>query len=192
MAVADVERPTLRVTNIPQTITATDLLRFLESHLGPGSVFAVDIVTDHRNWKSRGYGRVQFSTLEVKFKAQSLAKSLTFKTRTLELSEAYDDVIPRPHHAHHRVERSVVHLGFLVEADHLCELERWSDVRAWVMPERRRVEFWLWQDQCWKYKVEVQFEDVLECVGCCLGVDKLNALLIKVSFTIRRFNSHQL
>ncbi|OWM90483.1 RNA-dependent RNA polymerase 2 [Punica granatum] len=177
---AAAERPTLRITNIPQTITASDLLTYLESQLGAGSVFALEIVTDHRNWKPRGFGRVQFSTLELKSKAQSLPLSL--KSRTFELSDTFDDIIPRPALAHHRVEdSSVVHVGFMVEDDRICELETWKDVRVWVMPERRRVEFWVGKDEdgVWKYKVEIMFEDVLESVGCCLGSEKLNALLLK-------------
>lgn len=38
------------------------------------------------------------------------------------------------------------------------------------MPERRRVEFWVWvEGEC--YKLEVGFDDVVESVGCCLGGD---------------------
>lgn len=184
MDAAVVERPTLRISNIPQTIAASHLLAYLESHLGAGSVFAIEIVTDRRNWKSRGFGRVQLSSLEFKSKAQSLP--LTLKSRSLELSDTFDDIIPRPIHAHHRVEGSIVHLGFMVEEHRICELESWKDVRTWVMPERRRVEFWVRKeaDGVWKYKVEIMFEDILESIAYCLGGEKLNALLLKVCYLV--------
>ncbi|KAK4747307.1 hypothetical protein SAY87_026344 [Trapa incisa] len=179
-AAAAVERPTVRVSNIPQTIAASGLLSYLESQLGAGSVFAIEIVSDHRNWKSRGFGRVQFSSLEFKSKARSLP--LILKSCLLKLSDTFDDIIPRPVGAHHRVEGSVVHLGFMVEEDRMCELEIWKDVRVWVMPEKRRVEFWAGKeaDAVWKNKVEIMFDDILESVAFCLGGgEKLNALLLK-------------
>ena len=59
-------------------------------------------------------------------------------------------------------------------------LESWEAVRGWVMPERRKVEFWVCHGgEC--YKLEIWFEDILETNGYCLGGgDKLNALLLKV------------
>lgn len=60
-------------------------------------------------------------------------------------------------------------------------LESWEAVRVWVMPERGRVEFWVWQSgEC--YKVELMFQDVLEADRCCLGGTDVNALLLKVWF----------
>lgn len=59
-------------------------------------------------------------------------------------------------------------------------LESWEAVRAWVMPERSRVEFWVWQgSDC--YKMEIAFDNIVESVGCCLGGDKVNALILKVT-----------
>lgn len=48
------------------------------------------------------------------------------------------------------------------------------------MPERSRVEFWVWRaGDC--YKMEIAFENIVESVGCCLGGDKVNALILKVT-----------
>lgn len=172
-----VERPTVWVTNIPQNVTAHDLLHFLESTLGPDSVFAVDIFTERKNWKSRGYGRVQFITLEVMSKAQSL--SLTFNSHTLRFSETFDDIVVRPVQPKHRLENCVLHVGFMVKENRMSVLESWEGVRVWVMPERGRVEFWVWQGgDC--YKMEVLLPDVLEAVGCGFGGEDVNALLLKV------------
>lgn len=60
-------------------------------------------------------------------------------------------------------------------------LESWEAVRAWVMPERSRVEFWVWQgSDC--YKMEIAFDNIVESVGCCLGGDKVNALILKLKY----------
>ncbi|TQD76879.1 hypothetical protein C1H46_037585 [Malus baccata] len=76
------ERPTVRVTNIPQTVTAQELLTFLESKLGRDSVFAVEISSDHKNWKSRGFGRIQFTTLKAKLEAHPKASAFPRPTTT--------------------------------------------------------------------------------------------------------------
>ncbi|KAK1565007.1 hypothetical protein Q3G72_016739 [Acer saccharum] len=195
------ERATVWVSNIPQTVVAKDLLDFFESQLGRDSVFALEIHTDRNNWKSRGVGRVQFASLEHKSKAldRSLNKRLVFKSRNLGIYETYPDsngrsvskyvvdIIPRPVEAKHRVEDSVLHVGFMRKEDRLCVLESLKGVRGWLMLDRNRVEFWVWQseekkeDMCC-YKVEVLFEDVLEAVGCCDGGGKVNGVLLKLKY----------
>ncbi|GAV63008.1 RdRP domain-containing protein [Cephalotus follicularis] len=182
----EIERPTVRMTNIPQTAIAKDLLEFLESQLGPDSVFAIEISTDRNNWKPRSYGRIQFTTLEFKSKAQHLSREnkLTFKSHNLKIEKIYDDIIHRPIKPLNMVDGGALHVGFLAKDNFLYVLESWEGVRAWVMPERRKVEFWVWQnEEC--YKVEVMFEDVLEAVGCCLAGDTLNALLLKLKYVPR-------
>lgn len=63
----------------------------------------------------------------------------------------------------------------------MAVLQSWDGVRAWVMPERSRVEFWVWSaEEC--YKLEVAFEDVLETVGYCLEGQKLYALHFKLKY----------
>lgn len=60
-------------------------------------------------------------------------------------------------------------------------LESWEGVRTWIMPERNRVEFWVWlESDC--YKLEIRFEDILETVGYCLAGGNLYAILLKVNF----------
>ncbi|KAL6177442.1 hypothetical protein ACLB2K_048968 [Fragaria x ananassa] len=182
------ERPTVRVTNIPCTVTATELLHFLESTLGPDSVFAVEIASDHKNWKSRGYGRIQFTALRHKARAQSLSSSadLVFKSHNLRLFEAHDDIIPRQLDPRHRLNGTVLHAGFVVNDETMSVLESWEGVRAWVMPERKRVEFWVWRGgDC--YKMEIAFENIVESVGCCVGGDKVNALRLKLKFAPKIF-----
>ncbi|CAI0398833.1 unnamed protein product, partial [Linum tenue] len=178
------ERPTVRVSNIPLTAVAKDLQTFLESQLGPDSVFAVEILTERKNWKSRGFGRVQFSSLPIKRKAESLSRegSLVFKSRALEISETYDDIVPRPFDERNRIEKGTLYAGFMRSERDLCTLQCWEGVRGWVLPEKQRVEFWVSvEEEC--YKLVWPFEDILETFGCCWGDGcKVTALLLKVQF----------
>ncbi|KAJ7956264.1 RNA-dependent RNA polymerase [Quillaja saponaria] len=177
------ERTTVRLSNIPQSAIAKDLLEFFESTLSPDSVFAIEIFSERKNWKSRGIGRVQFTTLEAKSKAQamSLQNNLTFKSHCLKISENTQDIIFRPVEPKNRVDNGILHVGFVINDECMTVLESWEGARAWIMPERMRVEYWLWQDgEC--YKLEIMFEDILEAVGCCLGGGKLNALLLKLKY----------
>ncbi|XVE84716.1 hypothetical protein DITRI_Ditri17bG0035700 [Diplodiscus trichospermus] len=186
MGAMEIERPTLRITNIPHTAVARDLLEFLESKIGSDTVFAIEISTDRNNWKSRGFGRVQFATLEAKSKAHllSLQNHLVFKCHCLKLSETYNDIIPRPIRADHRLDDGVLRVGFMERDDRLRVLERWEEVRGWIMPERKRLEFWVWSDgDC--YKLEVLFDDILETVGCCFNDSACNAVLLRVRYAPR-------
>lgn len=68
----------------------------------------------------------------------------------------------------------------MVKDDCMCVLETWEAVKVWFMPERKRIEFWVYLGkEC--YKLEIHFDDVLEAFGCCLGGEEQpNALLVKV------------
>ncbi|KAK2970903.1 hypothetical protein RJ640_005260 [Escallonia rubra] len=185
MTVEEKITATVRISNIPKSAIAKDLFAFFEAHTGKGTVFACDIVTDHKNWKSRGFGRVQFESLEAKSVAISLSQSgkLLFKGTHLSLSSSFDDVIFRPVERRNRVESGVLHAGFLVKGDSMCVVESWEGVKGWVMPERKSVEFLVgFNGGC--YKLEVQFGDVLETVGCCLDGEKPNAVLFKCKMLV--------
>lgn len=175
----------MKVSNIPKTVIAEELWNFLESKLGPNTVYALEIVTEHKNWKSRGFGRVQFETLEAKCAAELLSSEggLVFRGSILSVSATFDDIIARPVDSRNRVDSGVLHAGFLVENDCLLVLESWEGVKTLFMPERNRVEFWVEKGRE-LYKLEVPFVDVLESSACCLGGRKVNALLLKVHFII--------
>ncbi|XP_058227726.1 RNA-dependent RNA polymerase 2 [Rhododendron vialii] len=181
-----VERLTLRVSNIPQTATAKDLADFLDSVIAtkPSSVYACEINTDRKNWKSRGSGRVQFDTLAAKSAAEALARAgrLVFKGSHLSVSPSFDDIVVRPTEAPNRAGRGVLHVGFLVKDDCLCVVESLEGFKAWVMPERKGIEFWVvgGGDKEW-YKLELQYDYVLESCGCRLGGgEETNAVLLKL------------
>ncbi|XP_054806815.1 RNA-dependent RNA polymerase 2 [Prosopis cineraria] len=175
--------PTVRISNIPHSAVAKELLEFLESITGHDSVFALEIFTERKNWKSRGFGRVQFVTLDAKAKAQSLSLQdrLVFKSHYLKISETSDDIVFRPANARNRVDNGVLHAGFMVKENCMSVLESWEGVRGWIMPERERAEFWVWQEkEC--YKLEIIFQDILETNGYFIGEGKLNALLLKLKY----------
>ncbi|KAI9074511.1 hypothetical protein K1719_043510 [Acacia pycnantha] len=175
--------PTVRISNIPHTAVAKELVEFLESKTGPGSVYALEIFTERQNWKSRGFGRVQFATLDAKANAQSLSLQdrLVFKTHYLKISESSDDIIFRPANPRNRVDNGALYAGFMVEENCMSVLESWNGVRGWIMPERERFELWVWQEkEC--YKLEIMFQDILETYGYSLGKGKLNALLLKLKY----------
>ncbi|XP_061338622.1 RNA-dependent RNA polymerase 2 [Gastrolobium bilobum] len=175
--------PTVRVSNIPQSATAKELLQFIDSAVGPTSVFALEIFSDHDNWKSRGIGRVQFETFDAKSRALSLSlqNQLLFKSHFLRLSETYEDIIIRPPLPRNRVENSALYAGFMVGDDRMSVLESWEGVRGWVMPQRRKLEFWVSHDSH-SYKLEIMFEDILEANGYCSGDSKLNTLILKLKY----------
>ncbi|XP_076912251.1 RNA-dependent RNA polymerase 2-like [Bidens hawaiensis] len=181
MAVDETATATVRITNIPRSATAKDLLDFLESHTGKSTIFACEISSDHKNWKSRGFGRVQFETLVSKSKAINLSQSssLCFKGFNLTLTHSLDDVIVRPVNPHNRVERGFLRTGLLVKRDRMAVLEAWEDVKAWVLPERKGFEFWV-MHLGEVYRLELQFSDVLETVPCCVGTQEPNAVVLKL------------
>ncbi|XP_051136633.1 RNA-dependent RNA polymerase 2 [Andrographis paniculata] len=178
----DAERSTLTVTvsNIPQTAVANELLTFLESKTGVSTIYAVEIFTEHQNWKSRGHGRVQFDTPEAKAKCLLLSeeRKLVFKEFYLSISHSFYDIIARPVEAANRVEVNVL-AGVMVRHDRFGILERWNGVEVWVMPERRKVE-WFVNHEEESYKLEVQFGDVLETRPCSIG-GKDDAILLKLN-----------
>ncbi|KAL1818418.1 hypothetical protein ACET3Z_013287 [Daucus carota] len=183
------ERPTLSVkfSNVPKTSTAQEIADFFESRIGKASVFACEIFSDHKNWKARDSGRVQFETPEHKITALALYQQgqLVFKKHNICLSGSFDDVVVRPVEVSNRVEDGVLSCGIMSGSERMWVLEKWGSVRAWVMPERMSCEFWL---DCGGvgYKLEVLFGDVLEVSKCCLnGAAEPNAVLLTLKYAPR-------
>ncbi|KAL7139043.1 hypothetical protein ABFS83_09G024200 [Erythranthe nasuta] len=183
----DTGRPTLtvKVQNIPQTIIAHELQTFLESAVGKGTIFAVEIFTERTNWKSRGHGRVQFEEPEAKIKALSLSEqgNLIFKGFRLSILPSSEDVIIRPVDPTNRVGNCVGSgfiAGVMVRDNCMAVLENWVG-DLWFMPERKRLDFVVIYDGE-SYKLEVQFGDVAESGRCCLdrGGKKVDAILLKL------------
>ncbi|KAL3642459.1 RNA-dependent RNA polymerase 2 [Castilleja foliolosa] len=191
----DIDRPTLtvKVSNIPQSAIAQDLLTFLESKLGKGTIFAIEIFTERKNWKSRGHGRVQFDSPEARIKALSLSdqRKLLFKGFYLSITRSFNDIIFRPVNPRNRVENGdglVLLAGVMVRSNCMGILESWDGVKLWVMPERKKLEFFV-NHEGESYKLEVQFGDVMETKGCCLDGDynKVDAILLTLKHAPKIF-----
>lgn len=181
------QRPTLSIkfSNIPRTSTAQEILDFFESRIGKGSIFACEIFSDHKNWKSKDSGRLQFETPEFKSRALALYQQgqLVFKNHNICVVSSFDDVIIRPVDVLNRLENGGLSAG-IIGREGFFVLEKWESVRAWIMPERMCCEFWLECDGV-RYKLEVLFGDVLEVSSCCLnGAVEPNGVLLTVSFLI--------
>lgn len=172
---------TVRVSNIPQTAIAKQLFDFFESSIRKGSVFACDIFSEHKNWKSRGHGRVQFETSQSKLQALSLSEQgkLIFKGHQLILTSSFDDIIVRPIEPNYRFQKGILHTGVLLKNDYMEVLETWENVKTLIMPERKSLEFWVSYAKGECYRLEVQFGDIIETCGCSLE-DEKPALLLKV------------
>ncbi|MCI67184.1 RNA-dependent RNA polymerase 2-like, partial [Trifolium medium] len=82
--------------------------------IGRSTIFALEIFSEHHNWKSRGTGRVQFETFEAKSKALTLSNNekLLFKSHFLRLSDTKDDIVARPYLARNRLNNCTLHAGF--------------------------------------------------------------------------------
>ncbi|GER56874.1 Rna-dependent RNA polymerase [Striga asiatica] len=184
---------TVKVANVPPSATAQDLLTFLESKLGKGTIFALEIFTERKNWKSRGHGRVQFEDPEAKNEALSLSsqRKLLFKGFYLSISHSFNDIIFRPVEPRNRVGNGdglVLLAGIMVRSDCMGILESWDGVKLWVHPERKKLEFFVDHDGE-SYKLEVQFGDVIETKGCCLDGDdtKVDAILLTLKHAPKIF-----
>ncbi|KAJ4959767.1 hypothetical protein NE237_019677 [Protea cynaroides] len=181
---SDRSRATVRVLNIPLTAIAKDLLDFFEVILGKGSVFACEIATQRKNWKSRGVGRVQFETIDAAktISLLSLQQKLVFKGTHLEISPSLEEIIVRPVESRNRIKNGVLHAGYLVGEDRMNVLQSWKGIKAEIMSERGKIEFWVVEgEEC--YKLEIQFRDVLTSSGYRLGGGgAANALLLQLKY----------
>lgn len=197
MAVATAkERLTVRVSNIPKSATAKDLLELFESFIGKGTVYACDIARERNNWKSRGFGRVQFETLDAKTTATRLFHegNLVFSSSILSLYSSFDDVVVRPTDCFNRIGGGTLHSGVLERDDCMCVVESWRDgVKASVMPERSIIEFFICNNNNNNedvYKLEIPFDYVFESSACSLedaSTNTPNALLLKLKYAPRIF-----
>ncbi|PKU68673.1 probable RNA-dependent RNA polymerase 2 [Dendrobium catenatum] len=181
-----VPRLTVRVSNIPRTAIAEELLSFFESVVGP--VFACEIASAHRNWMSLGFGRVQFKCLAAAENACFLySKGLlpVFQRSNLAVFPSPEDILPRAVDASNRISGGILHAGILGEGQ-MEVFTSWEGVVLEFMPERKKMEIFL-EDGRESYKLVVMFEDITASHGCCLGGGggRLNSILVQLKFAPR-------
>ncbi|KAJ0986683.1 hypothetical protein J5N97_005039 [Dioscorea zingiberensis] len=162
-------RATVRVSNIPPTAVAGELFEYFESNVG--SVYACEIATARKNWKPRGYGRVQFESFPAAERACLFAaqdRLPYFQCARLSVLQSLDDIIVRASDEGNRIDDAEVFVGNLVDERTMEVLESWDMVSVEVLPERKKVLVFL-EDGSRSYKLEIMFGDVRRSCGCYLG-----------------------
>ncbi|RLM75578.1 putative RNA-dependent RNA polymerase 2 [Panicum miliaceum] len=180
---------TVRVSNIPPSAIAAELLAFFDSAVATGAAFACEIAAAHRGWLSRGHGSVQFDSAAAATRAIDLASSgclPPFLGSRLSVSPAHVDLLPRaPDFALRALGSSLV-IGNRVAERELEVAYAWDGVRAEVIPGKRRVDLYLKHgsgEDSRSYKLEVLFEDIRECFGC--SFDGAGAILLQLTYAPR-------
>ncbi|KAL6845771.1 hypothetical protein ACP4OV_024346 [Aristida adscensionis] len=172
---------TVRVSNIPPSAVAAELLAFFDSAVAAaGAAFACEIAAAHRGWLSWGHGAVQFDSAAAATLAADLASSgrlPAFLGSRLSVSPARVDLLPRAPEVSLRAAGVRLVLGNRVAEHELEVAEAWDGVRAEVIPGKRRMDIYL-EDESQRYKLEVLFEDINECFGCSL--DGAGAVLLQL------------
>ncbi|KAG2566766.1 hypothetical protein PVAP13_7NG245500 [Panicum virgatum] len=180
---------TVRVSNIPPSAIAAELLAFFDSAVATGEAFACEIAAAHRGWLSRGYGSVQFDSAAAATSAIDLASSdrlPPFLGSRLSVSPAHVDLLPRaPDFALRALGSSLV-VGNRVAERELEVAYAWDGVRAEVIPGKRRVDLYLQHDSR-SYKLEVLFEDIRECSGCSFR--GAGAILLQLTYAPRIYTA---
>ncbi|KAI5080567.1 hypothetical protein GOP47_0004466 [Adiantum capillus-veneris] len=114
---------TVRVSKIPFTAIAEELVEFLESSIGSNTVFACKIHTEKPNWKSKGFGFVQFEAETAAIEAVELARKckLRFQQRVLQIDFEPRQLFDRPQIRFHAIS---LHMGWLATKSEFHSL--WS------------------------------------------------------------------
>lgn len=82
----------------------------------------------------------------------------------------------------------VLFAGIMIRDGCMGTLESWDGVKLWVLPDRKKIDFFV-NHEGESYKLEVQYGDVLESRGCCLGGggNKPDAILLKLKHAPKVF-----
>ncbi|CAN6248973.1 unnamed protein product [Urochloa humidicola] len=178
---------TVRVSNIPPSAIAAELLDFFDSAVASGAAFACEIAAAHRGWLSRGHGSVQFDSAAAATRAVDLASAgrlPPFLGSHLSVSPAHVDLLPRAPEFALRAAGSSLVVGNRVAERELEVAYAWDGVRAEVIPGKRRVDLFLKHDSR-SYKLEVLFEDIRECFGCSFDETGASAILLQLTYAPR-------
>ncbi|KAM3313766.1 hypothetical protein ACQJBY_032963 [Aegilops geniculata] len=179
---ATVSTATVRVSNIPPSAVAKELLAFFNSAVAAaGKAYACEIAAARRGWLSRGNGSVQFDSTATATLAAELASSgrlPRFLGSLLSVSPAPSDLLPRAPDLSLRVADARLLVGNRVAEREFEAADSWDSVRVEVIPGKRRIDLHLNHDSQ-MYKLEVFFEDIRNCYQC--SFDGAGAILLQVS-----------
>ncbi|KAM3229174.1 hypothetical protein ACQJBY_060217 [Aegilops geniculata] len=183
---APVSTATVRVSNIPPSAVAKELLAFFNSAVAAaGEAYACEIAAARRGWLSRGNGSVQFDSTATATLAAELASSgrlPRFLGSLLSVSPAPSDLLPRAPDLSLRVADARLLVGNRVAEREFEAADSWDSVRVEVIPGKRRIDLYLNQDSQ-MYKLEVFFEDIRNCYQC--SFDGAGAILLQLMYAPR-------
>nr|XP_020173901.2 LOW QUALITY PROTEIN: probable RNA-dependent RNA polymerase 2 [Aegilops tauschii subsp. strangulata] len=183
---APVFTATVRVSNIPPSAVAKELLAFFDSAVAAaGKAYACEIAAARRGWLSRCDGSVQFDSTATATLAAELASSgrlPRFLGSLLSVSPAPADLLPRAPDLSLRVADARLLVGNSVAEREFEAADSWDSVRVEVIPGKRRIDLYLNHDSQ-RYKLEVFFEDIRNCYQC--SFDGAGAILLQLMYSPR-------
>ncbi|XBH85410.1 hypothetical protein VPH35_073329 [Triticum aestivum] len=183
---APVSTATVRVSNIPPSAVAKELLAFFNSAVAAaGEAYACEIAAARRGWLSRGNGSVQFDSTATATLAAELASSgrlPRFLGSLLSVSPAPSDLLPRAPDLSLRVADARLLVGNRVAEREFEVADSWDSVCVEVIPGKRRIDLYLNHDTQ-MYKLEVFFEDIRNCYQC--SFDGAGAILLQLMYAPR-------
>ncbi|XP_057824218.2 RNA-dependent RNA polymerase 2 isoform X2 [Cryptomeria japonica] len=151
---------TVKVSNLPLTIIAKELVQYLEDIAGKDSVFSCEIKTGRINWKSRGYGRVQFENPDAKDEVCRLSQMglPLLQNANIVLSTIENDMVPR---ATYSIGRLKLFAGCPVFHNAFCVLWSATDVVSEFALKTKTVKFFVTESGV-EYKLEFNFQDIVQ------------------------------
>nr|BAJ85295.1 predicted protein [Hordeum vulgare subsp. vulgare] len=181
-----VSTATVRVSNIPASAVAKELLQFFDSAVAAaGGAYACEIAATRRGWLSRGNGSVQFDSTATATLAGELASSgrlPRFLGSLLSVSPAPADLLPRAPDLSLRVADARLVVGNRVAEREFAAADSWDSVRVEIIPGKRRMDVYLNHDSQ-MFKLEVFFEDIRNCYQC--SFDGAGGILLQLMYAPR-------
>nr|AJA90770.1 RNA-dependent RNA polymerase 2 [Ephedra trifurca] len=149
---------TVVIQNLPRAVVAHELVEFLDSILGEGSVFSYQIKTERTNWKSGGSCIVQFDNpgLATKICNRSTKGGLIIKGYHLDVKLRDKDHIHRPCYS---VSGGVLSAGNMVSESALSVLWSARDCNAEFSFQGQKISFYVGHGRE-EYKIEFRLDDI--------------------------------
>ncbi|KAK1314065.1 RNA-dependent RNA polymerase 1 [Acorus calamus] len=155
---------TIRVSGFPINVTSTEVMTFLESKTGAGTVYALkirppNIITP----RSKAFAMVQFTSRECADVLSLLAnqKRLRFGILLLFVQDMERDIVPKPRTPMFKLQDSVLHFGCQISEDRFLVL--WSGIKVQVHFgfELKKLHFLLSCNGV-SYKLDLTYESIWE------------------------------
>ncbi|KDP38127.1 hypothetical protein JCGZ_04770 [Jatropha curcas] len=171
---------TIQVYGFPSHVTVDEVKKFLESHSGEGTVFAMKI-RETKNRGRRKYAIVQFQTARDAELIISLTnKRLRYGTSYLKARPLDNDIVPKPRTFLHSMDHITLHFGCQISKEKFSVLWTGTNVSVNFGFGMRKLQFFLSHGQM-GYKLELSYENVWQMELHCPRGRSVKYLLIQVS-----------